>query len=95
MVAALDDLGCRDLGYAGAADLKTPNMDALANRGVRFHNWYSNAPVCAPARPSIVSGRIPARAGVADNGRPLTPGIPTIASRADNSRRGAASGSWW
>ena len=45
-----DDLGCHDLGCLGAADLKTPHIDALAASGARFVNWYSNAPVCAPAR---------------------------------------------
>jgi len=78
MVVVLDDLGCRDLGYLGARDLLTPNIDALANSGVRFPNWYSNAPVCAPSRSSIVSGRYPVRAGVPQNGQRLTPGIPTL-----------------
>src|SRR5512139_499641 len=76
MVVVLDDLGCRDLGYLGAKDLQTPNIDALASGGVRFPNWYSNAPVCAPSRSSIVSGRYPARAGVPTNGLALTAGIP-------------------
>ncbi len=80
LVVVLDDLGLADLGYLGASDLKTPNIDALAAGGVKFRNWYSNAPVCAPARASILSGRFPARAGVPDNGGGLTPGMPTIAS---------------
>ena len=50
LVVVLDDLGCHDLGYLGAADLKTPNIDAVAARALKFRNWYSNAPVCAPAR---------------------------------------------
>lgn len=78
MVIVLDDLGCRDLGYLGAADLRTPHIDALARGGARFPNWYSNAPVCAPSRASILSGRYPARAGVPVNGQSLTPGIPSI-----------------
>ncbi len=80
LIILLDDLGCADLGYLGASDLQTPNIDALAAGGVKFRNWYSNAPVCAPARASILSGRFPARAGVADNGGTLTPGMSTIAS---------------
>ncbi len=75
-----DDLGCRDLGCYGAADLKTPNIDALAASGALFDNWYSNAPVCAPARASIISGRFPANAGVPGNGKPLTPGIANFGS---------------
>jgi arylsulfatase A-like enzyme len=80
LVIAMDDLGCRDLGFYGAAELKTPNIDGLARNGVIFPNWYSNAPVCAPARSSILSGRYPARAGVPSNGGRLTPGIPTLGS---------------
>jgi arylsulfatase A-like enzyme len=76
----LDDLGCHDLGYLGAADLKTPHIDALAQRGLTFRNWYSNAPVCAPARSSILTGRFPASAGVPNNGPSLAHNIPTIAS---------------
>src|SRR2546425_12910705 len=59
IVIVADDLGCHDLGCLGAADLKTPHIDALAASGARFVNWYSNAPVCAPARSSIMTGRVP------------------------------------
>lgn len=95
LVIVLDDLGCHDLGFQGAADLNTPNIDALAASGVVFSNWYSNAPVCAPARASIVSGRYPARAGVPDNGGELTPGIPTLGTVArGRGYRTAAIGKW-
>src|SRR5258708_6263230 len=75
-----DDLGCHDLGCLGATDLKTPHIDALAASGVRFINWYSNAPVCAPARSAIMTGRFPIRAGVPNNGPALGPQHQTIAS---------------
>ena len=75
-----DDLGCHDLGCLGATDLKTPHIDALAASGARFVNWYSNAPVCAPARSSIMTGRYPLRASVPVNGRELAPAQKTIAS---------------
>ncbi len=95
LVIVPDDLGCHDLGYLGASDLKTPNIDALALNGARFSNWYSNAPVCAPARASILSGRYPSRAGVADNGRPLTPGIPSLGAQFKAAGyRTAAIGKW-
>lgn len=95
LVIVLDDLGCHDLGYLGATDLKTPNIDSLAERGLKFRNWYSNAPVCAPARSAILSGRFPASAGVPDNGPPLAHGIPTIASVLRSaSYRTAAFGKW-
>lgn len=80
IVILLDDLGCADLGYLGAKDLATPNIDSLASKAAVFSNWYSNAPVCAPARAAILAGRFPARAGVPANGGKLTPGLPTFGS---------------
>jgi arylsulfatase A-like enzyme len=95
MVIVLDDLGNHDFGCQGSTDLKTPNIDALAASGVQFTNWYSNAPVCAPARAAILSGRYPARAGVPDNGGELTPGIPTLGTVArSRGYRTAAIGKW-
>src|SRR5579872_38487 len=75
-----DDLGCHDLGALGATDLKTPNIDALADSGARFTNWYAAAPVCAPSRAALMTGRYPIRAGVPGNGQPLRPSERTIAS---------------
>ncbi len=75
-----DDLGCHDIGAWGANDLKTPNIDALAASGARFTNWYAAAPVCAPSRSAVLTGRYPIRAGVPNNGPPLKPSELTIAS---------------
>src|SRR3954451_20706685 len=75
-----DDLGCHDLGCWGAAHLKTPHIDALAAGGARFTNWYAAAPVCAPSRASLLTGRYPIRAGVPNNGPALPPTEQTIAS---------------
>src|SRR5258705_7301356 len=80
IVIVADDLGCHDLGCLGAADLKTPHIDALAASGARFVNWYSNAPVCAPSRSSIMTGRFPLRAGIPVNGKELAPQQKTIAT---------------
>ncbi len=80
VVILMDDLGCHDLGVLGATDVKTPNIDALAQSGARFVNWYSNAPVCAPARSALQTGRVPVRAGVPTNGMPLPPSERTIPS---------------
>src|SRR2546425_12708554 len=80
IVFVADALGCHDLGCLGASDLKTPHIDALAASGARFLNWYSNAPVCAPARSAIMTGRYPIRAGVPTNGPALAPAQQTIAS---------------
>lgn len=59
-----DDQGYGDLSCMGAADLKTPHLDAVAARGVRFTEWYSNSPVCSPSRASLLTGRYPGNAGV-------------------------------
>jgi arylsulfatase A-like enzyme len=80
VVILFDDLGLHDLGYLGAADLRTPNIDRLAATGTVCRNWYSNAPVCAPARSSLMTGRSPIRAGVGQNGLPLRASERTVAS---------------
>jgi arylsulfatase A-like enzyme len=51
-------LGCYGDSYA-----KTPNLDALAARGARYRMAWSNAPVCAPARTTIISGMYPTSTG--------------------------------
>ncbi|MBI5799175.1 MAG: sulfatase-like hydrolase/transferase [Verrucomicrobia bacterium] len=67
IVILADDQGSVDLGCYGAKDLHTPNLDALAARGVRFTQFYSAAPVCSPSRAGLLTGRWPVRAGVPTN----------------------------
>jgi choline-sulfatase len=55
------------LGCAGADFLNTPNLDRLAERGVRFTQCTTNSPVCAPARIGLASGLQPTRLGALDN----------------------------
>jgi arylsulfatase A-like enzyme len=64
IVIYTDDQGIGDLGCYGARDLKTPHMDRLAARGVRFTNWYSNSPVCSPSRCALMTGQYPWRHGI-------------------------------
>ena len=52
-----DDLGYGDLGSYGAPDIRTPNLDRLAREGVRFTDFYANAPVCTPTRAALITGR--------------------------------------
>ncbi|MDQ6664618.1 MAG: sulfatase-like hydrolase/transferase [Acidobacteriota bacterium] len=80
IVFLTDDHGFADLGCQGSNDLKTPNLDALAASGARFTNWYANAPVCAPSRASLLTGRYPIRAGVPNNGQPLKSSELTLAA---------------
>lgn len=62
-----DDQGSRDLGCYASPDLDTPNLDALADRGVRFTQFYVGAPVCSPSRAALLTGRCPRRAGLTTN----------------------------
>lgn len=59
-----DDLGWRDAGCFGSTYYETPNIDALASRGVRFFNAYAANPLCSPTRASIQTGLYPARIGI-------------------------------
>jgi arylsulfatase A len=65
-----DDQGTIDLNCYGATDLITPHLDALARRGVRFTQFYAAAPVCAPSRAALLTGKVPQRAGVPNNVSP-------------------------
>ncbi len=80
IVFLTDDQGCHDLGCLGSSDLKTPHIDRLAATGARFTNWYAAAPVCAPSRASLLTGRYPIRAGVPDNGPALPGSEKTVAA---------------
>ena len=52
-----DDLGYGELGCYGQTKIETPNIDKLASAGMRFINHYSGAPVCAPARCILLTGK--------------------------------------
>jgi len=60
-----DDQGTLDAGCYGSTDLHTPNIDALARRGVRFTQAYAHT-VCCPSRATLLTGRYPQRGGVND-----------------------------
>jgi arylsulfatase A-like enzyme len=61
-----DDQGAWALGCNGNSEIKTPVLDGLASRGVRFANFFCVSPVCSPARASMMTGDIPSRHGVHD-----------------------------
>lgn len=64
----MDDQHRHDyLSSAGSTFVRTPNLDSLAERGIRFSQCITNAPVCAPARIGLASGYQPARLGCLDN----------------------------
>jgi len=68
-----DDLGWAELGCYGNTFNETPNLDALAQQGMRFTDAYAAAPVCSPYRASLMSGQYPARLGITDYLRPNDP----------------------
>ena len=56
----IDDLGWMDLGCYGSSFHETPNLDGLAQEGVRFTDAYASCPVSSPTRASIMTGKYPA-----------------------------------
>jgi len=59
-----DDLGWMDTGVYGSQYYRTPHIDRLAARGVRFTEAYAANPLCSPTRASIMTGLYPARLGI-------------------------------
>jgi len=58
-----DDLGWKDVGFNGATDITTPNIDALASGGATFTQFYVQ-PMCTPTRAALMTGRYPFRYGL-------------------------------
>lgn len=61
-----DDQGAWALGAAGNKEIHTPNLDALAQSGTRFTNFFCTSPVCSPARATLYTGQPPSKHGVHD-----------------------------
>ncbi|MEQ9066767.1 MAG: sulfatase-like hydrolase/transferase, partial [Gimesia chilikensis] len=64
LVILVDDLGYGVLSSYGATDLKSPHIDALLKRGMKFNNFYANCPVCSPTRAALLTGRYQDMVGV-------------------------------
>ena len=62
-----DDLGYGELGSYGQTKIRTPHLDELAKEGMRFTQHYSSAPVCAPSRCMLMTGKHPGHAYVRGN----------------------------
>ncbi len=62
-----DDLGYRELGCYGQKKIRTPHLDRLATEGMRLTQHYTGAPVCAPARCVLMTGRHLAHAEIRGN----------------------------
>ncbi len=61
-----DDLGYGDIGANGAELIRTPHIDALANDGVRFTNFFASANICSQSRAGLFTGRFAVRSGMAN-----------------------------
>ena len=77
IVILADDLGYGDTAVYGSKIAKTPNIDALAESGIRFTDGYVTNPVCAPSRAGLMTGRYQQRFGYEFNpaGRDRTGGV--------------------
>jgi arylsulfatase A-like enzyme len=81
-----DDLGYGDLSYQGGKDIRTPNIDQIFSKGIRFTNFYANSTVSSPTRASLITGRYPDMVGVpglvraqkTDNWGYLLPNVITL-----------------
>ncbi len=82
VIVIMDDEHRGDcLSSAGHPTVKTPHLDALAARGVRFTHAYTPSPVCMPARSCFLSGLFPHNHGQWRNLKFLDPKFDTIAKR--------------
>ncbi|MBJ4549867.1 sulfatase-like hydrolase/transferase, partial [Salmonella enterica subsp. enterica serovar Derby] len=64
VIILADDLGYGDLATYGHRIVKTPNIDKLAQEGVKFTDYYAPAPLCSPSRAGLLTGRMPFRTGI-------------------------------
>lgn len=72
-----DDLNC-DLGSYGHPLVKSPNIDALARRGVRFERTYCQYPLCGPSRASFMTGMYPDQTLVHRNAIYIRERVPNV-----------------
>jgi choline-sulfatase len=79
VIVMCDQLGAGALPAYGHGQVKSPNIDSLAQAGTVFENCYSNFPLCVPARLSFMTGKYCSNIGAWDNAAQLPPDVPTFA----------------
>src|SRR6188768_1951162 len=80
VLVLIDDMGWGDFSCFGNKEIQTTNIDRLASEGLRFQQFYVNAPICSASRVSLSTGQYAARWQISSY----------LASRSENERRGMA-----
>ena len=73
IIVFTDDQGYQDVGVFGSPLINTPNLDKMAENGMKFTDFYSASPVCSPSRAALLTGAYPTRVGVP---KVLWPNLP-------------------
>lgn len=80
IVVLVDDLGYADVSFNGSQDISTPNIDRIAQNGVKFTSGYVSYAVCGPSRAGLITGRYQDRFGFGRNPlfapKDITQGLP-------------------
>lgn len=84
IVIMVDDLGYQDVSFNGSTEISTPNIDRIANNGIKFTNAHVSYSVCGPSRAGFITGRYPQRFGFERNPiyepNKIEPGLPLTES---------------
>ena len=77
----IDELGYYEPAFMGGVTIQTPSMDRMASEGIRMNNMFAGAPVCAPTRCCLLTGKHSGHTSVRANGggTPLRADEATIA----------------
>jgi len=78
VVFLVDDMGWKDLGCYGAKLYETPNVDRLCAEGIKYTQMYTSAPICSPARATLMTGLNPLKLGMWTFTHILPPDTKTI-----------------
>jgi len=78
VIIMADDMGYGDVGCFGSELIKTPNLDRMAERGIKLTSFYSCASICAPSRAGLMTGRYPIRSGVTMNFYPSSDPMKSV-----------------
>ena len=81
LILVADQLSPRALPPYGNRIVQAPHIENLAESGVVFEHAYCSSPLCAPSRASLMTGQLPSRIGVYDNGAEFAASVPTVAHR--------------